>query len=82
MIPVLFKSKIGKVALSSDGVAQYLAVVKEIKTATPSADQKAEKQLEGQLSRNLSDDLQIQFANALKNKINVTINKDGVREAY
>ena len=78
----LFKAR-GKEAISgATNDTHFITQVKDIKPANPVIDKKGLDQLKNQLSSNISNDITIQLANALRGKLGVTINRSAVDAAY
>jgi peptidyl-prolyl cis-trans isomerase D len=77
----LFKAE-GKNSVSApSNDTHYIALVKSVKAANPVADKKGFDAVANQLRTNISNDISAQFANALRTKITVTINRAAVDSA-
>lgn len=81
LVTALFKAKGKEAVTASSPAAHYIAQVKETKAADPVADKKGLDALATQLRGNIANDISTQFANALRLKLGVTINRAAVDAA-
>jgi len=81
LLNALFAAK-GKVAVSAaSDSSHFIAQVKDIKAADPIADKKDIDEISKQLQDNITNDISTQFANALRIKLGVTINRSAFDSA-
>jgi peptidyl-prolyl cis-trans isomerase D len=76
LITELFKINVKESAIAISNNSHFIAQVKGIKAADPIADKKGFESLSKQLKDNISNDITTQFANALRLKLGVKINRN------
>ncbi len=71
----LFASKIGGAASGASAAGFTIAVLKKIRQADPVADKKARETLSGQLANDVTNDIIVQYNNALRRRYAIEINQ-------
>jgi peptidyl-prolyl cis-trans isomerase D len=81
LVSALFKAKGKDTVAAAAEDTSYIAQVKDIKSANPIVDKKGLEVVAKQLRDNIANDMSTQFANALRVKLGVTINRAAVDSA-
>jgi peptidyl-prolyl cis-trans isomerase D len=82
LISVLFKAKGKDVVSAATDNASFIAQIQTINPANLDTNKKGLAALKQQLQENITNDMSIQFANALRKKLGVTINSATVDSAF
>ncbi len=82
LISALFKAKGKDVVSAATDNASFIAQIQTINPANLDTNKKGLAALKQQLQENITNDLSIQFANALRKKLGVTINSATVDSAF
>ncbi len=81
LVSALFKSKGKEAVAAASNDAHFIAQVKETKAANSITDNKGLEAISSQLQGNIANDISTQFANALRLKLGVQINRAAVDSA-